>query len=135
MSAQGLRKYRRSRWLHKLLNVGTKLRLGRTKTLRYALLETTGRRSGAPRQTPVSYHVDGSTVWVVAIHGEQADYVKNLRHDPNVRVKIGGVWRDGTAEVQERDDVSARTRMWNRTDRAFGRLLGSSLLTIKVTLT
>ena len=82
----------------------------------------------------MSYAQDGSTVWIVAIHGEQADYVKNLRRDPHVRIRIAGRWHDALAEAVEGDDVAVRTKMWNRTDRAFGRLLGTSLLTVKATL-
>ena len=54
--------------------------------------------------------------------------------EPNVRVKIAGVWRAGTAEILEGDDAQARALMWNRTDRAFGRLLGGSYLTIRIAL-
>ena len=41
----------------------------------FALLETTGRRTGLARQTPVGNGLDGDTFWLVAAHGAQADYV------------------------------------------------------------
>jgi deazaflavin-dependent oxidoreductase (nitroreductase family) len=129
------RRLRRSRALHRILDPSAKLRLALTKTKRYALVETKGRRTGEPYRTPVSYERDGSTVWIVAIHGRDADYVKNLEKDANVRLKIGGRWHRGTAEILDSDDASARAEMWNRSDKMFGRLLGTSLLTIKVTLT
>jgi F420H(2)-dependent quinone reductase len=34
-----------------------------------ALLETTGRRTGLPRRTPVCDGLDGETFWLVAQHG------------------------------------------------------------------
>src|SRR5438046_5868546 len=76
----------------------------------YTLLETTGRRSGRPRHTPVGNGLTGDTFWLVAAHGEQADYVRNLRLDPRVRVKVSGRWRTGTAVVLPHDDVPARSR-------------------------
>lgn len=54
----------------------------------FALLETTGRASGLPRQTPVANGLSGDTFWLVAAHGTQADYVRNLQAQPRVRVKI-----------------------------------------------
>jgi hypothetical protein len=41
----------------------------------FALLETTGRRTGMPRHTPVGNGLAGNTFWLVAAHGTQADYV------------------------------------------------------------
>ena len=39
----------------------------------YAVLETTGRRSGEPRRTPVGHFVEGGAVWIVAEHGARAE--------------------------------------------------------------
>jgi deazaflavin-dependent oxidoreductase (nitroreductase family) len=101
----------------------------------FALLETVGRRSGEPRQTPVGNGLDGDTFWLVAAHGEQADYVRNLLVNPAVRLKIGRVWRTGTAVTLPGDDVAARSRMlpyqW---DAAIGRLTASQPLTIRIDL-
>ena len=36
------------------------------------ILETTGRRSGQPRRTPVGRALEGDTLWVVAEHGLRA---------------------------------------------------------------
>ena len=35
----------------------------------YVLVETTGRRTGLLRQTPVAGSLDGDTYWLVAEHG------------------------------------------------------------------
>jgi deazaflavin-dependent oxidoreductase (nitroreductase family) len=101
----------------------------------FALLETTGRRSGRPRHTPVGNGVAGDTFWLVAAHGDQADYVGNLRADPLVRVKIAGRWRTGTAVVLSNDDVLARSRtlpyQW---DARIGRLMATTPVTIRIDL-
>jgi len=56
----------------------------------FALLETTGRRSGLLRYTPVGNGLRGDPFWLVAAHGTQADYVRNLQAAPRVQVKAGG---------------------------------------------
>jgi deazaflavin-dependent oxidoreductase (nitroreductase family) len=86
--------------------------------LGYALLETTGRVSRRPRRTPVGSGRVGDTFWIVAEHGRAADYVRNLEHDPLVRVKTRAgvrlVWRRGVAQVMEHDDPYARQRALSR---------------------
>jgi deazaflavin-dependent oxidoreductase (nitroreductase family) len=101
----------------------------------FALLETTGRRTGQPRHTPVGNGLAGDVFWLVAAHGTQADYVRNLQSEPRVRVKVGGTWRSGTAAVLPGDDPAARSRMLPyRWDAAVGRLMASAPLTIRIDL-
>jgi deazaflavin-dependent oxidoreductase (nitroreductase family) len=101
----------------------------------YVLLETTGRRTGLARQTPVGNGLVGNTFWLVAAHGTQADYVCNLRAEPRVRVKVGGGWRVGTAVVLPDDDAAARSRtLPHRWDAALGRMMASQPLTIRIDL-
>lgn len=52
-----------------------------------ALLETTGRRTGRPRVTPVCDGTEGDTFWIIAQHGRSADYVRNIEANSRVRVK------------------------------------------------
>jgi deazaflavin-dependent oxidoreductase (nitroreductase family) len=105
-----------------------------------ALLETTGRRSGVRRTTPVGEGLDGSAFWIVAEHGRAAGYVRNLEADPRVRVKVRGRWRTGTAHVLEDDDPRARQRALahGRPLRALNaasvRAMGTDLLTIRIDL-
>jgi deazaflavin-dependent oxidoreductase (nitroreductase family) len=101
----------------------------------FALLETTGRRSGLPRHTPVGNGLDGDTFWLVAAHGTQADYVRNLRAEPRVRVKADGSWRTGTAVILPGDDPRARSRTLRyQWDAAIGRTMFSAPLTIRIDL-
>jgi deazaflavin-dependent oxidoreductase (nitroreductase family) len=101
----------------------------------YAILETTGRRSGQPRRTPVGHVVDGDTVWIVAEHGERAAYVLNLRANPRVRIKLRDDWRDGTARVVDDDDPRARLRrMGLRLNALVVRLMGTELLSVRIDL-
>jgi deazaflavin-dependent oxidoreductase (nitroreductase family) len=101
----------------------------------HALLETTGRRTGRRRQNPVGNGLDGDTFWLVAEHGRNAGYVRNLEANPRVRVKIGRRWRTGTATVMPDDDPRARLdRIGHRVNGFMVRAVGSDLLTIRIDL-
>jgi len=85
----------------------------------YALLETIGRRSGRPRRLPVANGLQGDTFWLISGLGEQAQYVRNIKADPRVRIKARPArlreglrmrWRAGTAHLTPDDDARARHR-------------------------
>jgi deazaflavin-dependent oxidoreductase (nitroreductase family) len=108
-----------------------------------ALLETTGRRTGRPRVTPVCDGLQGDTFWIVAQQGHRADYVQNIHANPRVRVK-GSLsrtgWRAGTARVLDDDDPDERVRVLSRSNR-WRRLclqassaMGTSPLTVRIDL-
>jgi deazaflavin-dependent oxidoreductase (nitroreductase family) len=99
-----------------------------------AILETTGRKSGRPRRTPVGRSVDGDTLWIVAEHGRKAGYVRNIQADPRVRIKIGRRWRTGTAHVMPDDDPRARLRSMPALNAAVVRVMGTDPLTVRIDL-
>jgi deazaflavin-dependent oxidoreductase (nitroreductase family) len=85
----------------------------------YALLETTGRRTGRTRQVPVANGLQGDTFWLIAGLGEHAQYVRNIRANPRVRIKarparlrdgIRMSWRSGIAHLMPDDDAQQRHR-------------------------
>ncbi len=109
-----------------------------------AILETRGRRSGKPRRVPVGNGRKGDAFWIIAEHGLRAGYVRNIQHDPRVRVRLRiGLryrWVTGLATVLPDDDPLARQRRiirWHPL-RAFNainvRVLGADLLTVHVRL-
>jgi deazaflavin-dependent oxidoreductase (nitroreductase family) len=101
----------------------------------YAILETTGRRSGQRRRTPVGHVLDGNTVWIVSEHGRRAGYVRNLQADPRVRIELRGGWRSGTARVLAGDDARKRLRrMGLRLNALVVRAMGTDLLTVRIDL-
>jgi deazaflavin-dependent oxidoreductase (nitroreductase family) len=51
----------------------------------YALFETTGRKTGKARRTPVGDARVGNQFWIVAEHGMKAGYVRNLVRHPRAR--------------------------------------------------
>jgi len=119
------------------------LRLG-VMPLGYALLETRGRVTGLPRTTPVGNGLHGGTFWVIAEHGLQAGYVRNIQRCPQVRLKLRRGWRfvwvTGTAHLLPDDDPYARQRRLSRwhplraMNLAVVRIMGTNLLTIRIDL-
>jgi len=101
----------------------------------HAILETTGRKSGEPRRTPVGNGLDGDTFWIVAEHGRRAAYVRNIEADPHVRVMVGRRWRSGTAHLLPEDDPRERQRkIGSRLNAAAVRALGTELLSVRIDL-
>jgi deazaflavin-dependent oxidoreductase (nitroreductase family) len=85
----------------------------------YALLETTGRRTGRARQMPVANGLQGETFWLIAGLGGHAQYVHNIKANPRVRIKARPArlregwrmhWRSGTAHLMPEDDAQLRHR-------------------------
>jgi deazaflavin-dependent oxidoreductase (nitroreductase family) len=117
------------------------MRRGRGPSV-YALLETTGRRSGIPRVTPVANGLVGDTFWLISAHGSHAHYVHNIRADPRVRVGVPAHrtlrWRSGTAHVMTQDDARARQRELSRGRLAYRldalilRSLATELTTVRI---
>jgi deazaflavin-dependent oxidoreductase (nitroreductase family) len=92
------------RLIDRVARAAVRVGLGRRST---ALIETTGRRSGKSRVTPVTNGLDGDVFWIVTEHGHKANYVRNIEANPRVRVNAGRGWRTGTARIVD-DDPEAR---------------------------
>src|SRR3954454_19498150 len=120
-----------NRIIRQLLEIGVAPRV-------YALLETTGRRTGQPRRTPVGNGLvaGADTFWLISEHGVRAAYVRNIQADPRVRVKIGRRWRARTAQVVPENDTRERLRETGRYNDAAVRFWGSpdELVTLRIDL-
>ncbi|BET49465.1 nitroreductase/quinone reductase family protein [Streptomyces tendae] len=124
------RKYRTVTAFQRRLNAVVRRLPGQT------LLETTGRVSGLPRRTPVGGRREGDSFWLVSEFGERSQYIRNIRADPRVRVRVRGRWYAGTAHLLPDDDPLARLRRLPRFNsmavRAMG--VGTGHLTVRVEL-
>jgi deazaflavin-dependent oxidoreductase (nitroreductase family) len=98
------------------------------------LLETTGRKSGEPRRTPLGGGLDGDQFWLVAEFGESSQYVKNIKANPRVRLRLKGRWYTGTAHLVPDDDPHARLETLPKLNSAGVRTFGTDLLTIRIDL-
>lgn len=98
------------------------------------LLETKGRKSGLPRQTPVGGRRIEDAFWLVSEYGDKSQYVRNIQADPQVRVRIKGTWYTGTAHLLPEDDSRARLRTLPRYNSTAVQAFGTNLLTVRVDL-
>ena len=77
----------------------------------FCYLTTTGRKSGRPHEIEIWFGIRDGALYLLSGGGDAADWVKNIKKDPRVRVRINSqnaalrarVIRPGTKE-----DVSAR---------------------------
>jgi predicted lipoprotein with Yx(FWY)xxD motif len=109
-----------------------------------AILETRGHLSGKTRRVPVGNGRMGDSFWIIAEHGTRAGYVRNIEHNPHVRVRLRiGMryrWVRGIATVCPDDDPLARQRQiiaWHplRALNAINvRVGGADLLSVHVRL-
>ena len=99
------------------------------------LLETTGRKSGEPRRTPLGGSKVGNEFWFVSEFGENSQYVKNIKANPNVRVRLRGRWHNGTAHLVPDDDPHERLRSLPQFNSFGVRTFGTNLLSVRVDLT
>ena len=63
-------------------------------------LSTRGRTSGREHEVEIWFGVRGDEVVIIGGHAD-TDWLRNLRADPAVAVRIGDERRDGTARVVE----------------------------------
>ncbi|MGY5127251.1 nitroreductase/quinone reductase family protein [Streptomyces nigrescens] len=112
-------------------------RIGNPITSRFpqqTLLETTGRKSGLPRRTPIGGRRIGRAFWFVSEYGDKSQYVRNIQAHPQVRVRIKGRWYAGTAHPVPEDDARARLKTLPRLNSTAVRAVGTNLLTFRVDL-
>lgn len=99
----------------------------------WVVLETTGQRSGRVRRVPLARGpVDGSTAWLISVHGAHASYAHNIAADQSVRLRLHGRWRRGTATLVPLDD--AILRRFNRYARLAAGRTGIDPMLVRVEL-
>lgn len=77
-----------------------------------AVLESRGRRTGRPRQTPVAVLDEGGARWVVGIYG-QTGWVSNLRVNPDAHLlRAGKDERVRLSEVGSGEHPEVMERLW-----------------------
>ncbi|MFH5211957.1 nitroreductase family deazaflavin-dependent oxidoreductase [Antrihabitans spumae] len=72
------------------------------------VLTTTGRKTGKPRTTYIKAVRAGDKAYLVAIPGQQALWLKNIRADSSVRLRVRGGTFAGVAR-EPHDDSERRT--------------------------
>ena len=93
----------------------------------YCYLTTIGRRSGEPREIEIWFALEGDTLYMLSGGGGRSNWVRNLRRQPQVGVRIAGRRFDGRARVVERgpEDALARRLLLEKYRARYGGDLSS----------
>jgi deazaflavin-dependent oxidoreductase (nitroreductase family) len=76
----------------------------------YCYLTTTGRNSGNPHTIEIWFAVRGDRLYLLAGGGDQSDWVRNIRREPRVGLRLGGDDMICRAHVVEDPDEDALAR-------------------------
>jgi deazaflavin-dependent oxidoreductase (nitroreductase family) len=74
-------------------------------------LTTTGRKSGRPHEVEIWFGIREGRLYLLSGGGDRADWVKNLKQSPRVKVRINSQTASGTARVvrpNTKEDAAAR---------------------------
>jgi deazaflavin-dependent oxidoreductase (nitroreductase family) len=77
----------------------------------FLYLTTTGRRSGQPREIEIWFTRHEGRYYLIAEHGDQANWVQNLRANPQVHIRVAGSTFEATARVM---DANAERTLWRK---------------------
>lgn len=65
----------------------------------YCYLTTIGRVSGRPHTIEIWFSLAGATLYLLSVNGDRADWVKNLRHAPDVSIRLRDQHVRGSARI------------------------------------
>jgi deazaflavin-dependent oxidoreductase (nitroreductase family) len=94
-------------------------------SLDYCYITTTGRTSGRPHTIEIWFAVGGGRVYVLSGAGEKSDWVRNIRTNPTVGLRVGGVdmlARAAVVEDPQEDTVARRLVLEKYAPRYSGEL-------------
>ena len=76
----------------------------------YCYLTTTGRKSGNPHEIEIWFGINGNSLYLLSGGGDESHWVKNLRANPNVTVRIAKNTFTGIARIvtEEKESTMAR---------------------------
>ena len=83
----------------------------------FCYVTTRGRVTGRAHEIEIWFALDGATVYLLSGGGDGADWVRNLRATPAVRVRLGRETRDATGRVIEpgtEEDARARRLVFEK---------------------
>jgi deazaflavin-dependent oxidoreductase (nitroreductase family) len=76
----------------------------------FCYVTTTGRRSGRPHTIEIWFGERDGTIYLLSGGGDRSDWVRNMRRDPKVSVRIAGGDRQGTARFVDDPAEEAAAR-------------------------
>jgi deazaflavin-dependent oxidoreductase (nitroreductase family) len=76
----------------------------------FCYVTTIGRRSGRPHTIEIWFGESDGTLYLLSGGGDRSDWVRNMRKEPKVSVRIGGEDRRGVARFVDDPDEDAAAR-------------------------
>lgn len=91
----------------------------------FCYLTTTGRVTGKPHEIEMWFGLEDKTLYMLSGGGDRSDWVKNLRRDPEVEIRIADKFFEGRARVIEdaEENELARRLLVEKYERRPGSLL------------
>jgi deazaflavin-dependent oxidoreductase (nitroreductase family) len=90
----------------------------------FCYLTTVGRVSGRPHEIEIWFATENQTLYMLSGGRDRSDWVKNLRRNPEVTVRLAGEHFEGRARLVEREeeDELARRLLIEKYERTPGSL-------------
>jgi deazaflavin-dependent oxidoreductase (nitroreductase family) len=89
----------------------------------FLYLTTTGRHSGQAREIEIWFAGHGERYYLIAEHREQANWVRNILHDPRVLFRVRDDVSAGTGRVV---DTEREAELWAEVRALFDKKYGWS---------
>jgi deazaflavin-dependent oxidoreductase (nitroreductase family) len=88
----------------------------------FCYVTTTGRVTGRPHEIEIWFGMSGATIYMLSGGGRRSDWVRNITHDPAVRVRIGSQQFVGTGRILEpgEEDELARSLLLQKYEPGYG---------------
>jgi deazaflavin-dependent oxidoreductase (nitroreductase family) len=87
----------------------------------FLYLTTVGRKSGVPREIEIWFTRVGAAYYLIAEHRTDANWVKNIQHNPHITFRVGAQRLAGTGRVL---DERADTALWQVVAEQFAQKYG-----------
>jgi deazaflavin-dependent oxidoreductase (nitroreductase family) len=85
--------------------------------LQFIYVTTTGRVSGLPREIEIWFVESDGKLYILAEHFLETQWVKNIGHNPRIRVRVDGREFEATARILNREADSTEWEMAQRLAR------------------
>ena len=76
----------------------------------FCYLTTVGRVSGRPHEIEIWFAMENQTLYMLSGGRDRSDWVKNLRRNPEVTVRLAGKHFEGRARLVEREEEDELAR-------------------------
>jgi len=90
----------------------------------FCYLTTVGRVSGTPHEIEIWFAIENNSLYMLSGGRDRSDWVKNLRRNPEVTVRLAGEYFEGQARLveSEEEDELARSLLVEKYEHNSGSL-------------